>query len=55
MGNLFLAAVKKDVDQKYPMYTRCWPDVERQNTEASGEPIGTSVIYPEYPQMLTGC
>ena len=29
MGNLFLAEVKKDVDQKYPMYTRCWPDVER--------------------------
>jgi len=31
------AEVKKDVEKKYPMYTRCWSDVEMLYTAVDGE------------------
>jgi len=46
--------VKKDVDQMYPMYTRCWPDVEMLYTAVDGVMPMHHPMYSDDIQMYPG-
>ena len=46
--------VKKDVDQMYPMYTRCWSDVEMLYTAVLGVMPMHHPMYSDAIQMYPG-